>query len=61
MKRILEFVQGPQNEYSSKRLFGLVSFANAIALSWTGGSPQLVAVFMGAATGVFVAQAASGT
>lgn len=73
--RALEFVQGPKNEYSSKRLFGLGCFVVSVVLSLmaltaasaTGnaaiisGTATLVAIFMGSASAVFVAAAASGS
>ena len=61
VKRPLEFLQNPQGEYSSKRLFGLAAFIVAIFLAFMGRDAAVVAVFRGAATGVFIAQAASGS
>lgn len=61
VKKPLEFVQGPNNEYSSKRLFGLMSFYEAIDLAHKSAPAEVVAIFMAAATAVFISQAASRT
>jgi hypothetical protein len=46
---------------SSKRVYGFVCLAVGIALAFQHADAALVAIFMGSASAVFIAQAASGT
>jgi hypothetical protein len=61
MKRIFEFFQDSNDQYSSKRLFALASFGVAIGLAFSGRDSTTVSIFMGAATAVFLGQAISKT
>jgi hypothetical protein len=55
--KVFEFFQGPNGEYSSKRLFALASFVVAIALAVQGKPAEVVAIFNGSAVAVFLASA----
>lgn len=59
--KIFEFLQGPQGEWSSKRLFGLICLVQAIVLSYTGGGVEVVAVWLATGGAIFGVQAFSKT
>lgn len=58
--KLLEFLQGPKNELSSKRLFGLVCLVCAIVFAAVGKEVS-AGEFLAAASVVFLGQAATKT
>lgn len=58
MRNILQDSNG---DYSSKRVFGLLSFVVATILAFVGRDATTIGVFMGAATAVFIGQAITKT
>lgn len=58
MRNILQDSNG---DYSSKRIFGLLSFVVAAVLAFVGRDATTIGIFMGAATAVFIGQAITKT
>lgn len=51
----------PLGDWSSKRVFGILSFVVAVTLAFVTRDAALTGVFMASASAVFIAQAASKT
>lgn len=57
--KLFEFLQGPEGEWSMKRLFAALCFATAVVLAFVVKDVALVGAFLVPSLGVLVAGAAT--
>jgi len=58
--KLMQFLQDPKGDMSSKRLFGIGCFIVAIVIAFTTQNEMALGSFLAAASTVFIAQSIKG-
>ena len=64
--KLRQFIEGPpdgidQHPLSSKRVWAICCMVNAVILSYSSGSPELIGIWLGSGSAVLFGTAISGT